>query len=66
MNRNRVKGTIDGLVGTVKRKAGELTDDVQLQMEGIAQQVKGGIEKSWGQAKNAIHDANKKPAGPHV
>jgi uncharacterized protein YjbJ (UPF0337 family) len=34
MNADRVKGTIDEVVGSVKRKAGELVDDSHLQMEG--------------------------------
>lgn len=42
MNMDRVKGTIDEVVGSVKRRAGELTDDVQLQLEGMAQQVGQG------------------------
>ncbi|MDR3771808.1 MAG: CsbD family protein [Terracidiphilus sp.] len=40
MNKDRVSGTIDEMVGSARRKAGELTDDIQLRVEGAAQQVR--------------------------
>ncbi len=57
MNQDRLKGTLDEVVGAVKRKAGELTHDTPLQVEGIAQQVKGKLENTWGKAKDAVRDA---------
>jgi uncharacterized protein YjbJ (UPF0337 family) len=51
-----VKGTIDEVMGTAKRKAGELTDNTRLQVEGMAQQVKGKAEGAWGMAKEAARD----------
>ncbi|MGD0546251.1 MAG: CsbD family protein [Terracidiphilus sp.] len=57
MNRDRVKGMIDEVAGCAKRKAGELTDNTRLQVEGAAQQVKGKAEGAWGKAKDAVHDA---------
>jgi uncharacterized protein YjbJ (UPF0337 family) len=65
MNNDRVKGTIDELAGSAKRKAGELTDNVQLQVEGAAQQVKGKIENAWGRAKDAVQEANREAGAPH-
>ena len=41
MNQDQVKGAIDKVVGSAKRKAGELTGDTRPQVKGIAQQVKG-------------------------
>jgi uncharacterized protein YjbJ (UPF0337 family) len=49
MNKDRVKGMIDQVAGSAKRKAGKLTDMVQ--------QVKGKVENAWGKAKDAVHDA---------
>jgi uncharacterized protein YjbJ (UPF0337 family) len=46
MNKGRVKGVIDEVVGGIKRKAGELTGDTQLQVQGVAQQEKGKIENA--------------------
>ncbi|MGA2886536.1 MAG: CsbD family protein [Terracidiphilus sp.] len=57
MNKDRVKGMIDEVAGTAKRKAGELTDNPKLQVEGMVQQVKGKVENAWGKAKDAVHDA---------
>ena len=57
MNSNQVKGSVDEVVGSIKRKAGELTGDTQLQIKGIAQQVKGKVESAWGDAKEEISDA---------
>jgi uncharacterized protein YjbJ (UPF0337 family) len=69
MNEDQVKGTIDELVGSAKHKAGDLTGDVHLQVEGMAQQAKGKIENAWGKAKDAVQEANQKTTvrhDPHV
>jgi len=57
MDKDRVKGTIDDVAGRVKRQAGEWTGDVNKQMEGAGQQVKGKAEKAWGNVKDAARDA---------
>jgi uncharacterized protein YjbJ (UPF0337 family) len=59
MDRNRVKGTTDELVGIAKQKAGKVTGSAQLQVEGMAQQVKGKVENAWGQAKDGVRDAKR-------
>lgn len=64
MNNDRVKGAIDKVVGTAKRKTGELTGDTPLQMKGIAQQVKGNLESTWGKAKDAVQQASEESAAP--
>ena len=56
MNKDRVKGMIDEVAGSAKRKAGELTDNPKLRAEGMAQQVKGKAEGAWGMAKEAVRD----------
>ena len=43
VNEDRVKGIIDEVAGIAKRKAGELTDNPKLQVEGMAQQAKGKV-----------------------
>jgi uncharacterized protein YjbJ (UPF0337 family) len=53
MNKNRVNGTIDEVVGNTKRKAGELTGNTSLQGKGIAQQVKGKLENALGKIEDA-------------
>jgi uncharacterized protein YjbJ (UPF0337 family) len=65
MNKDRAKGTIDELVGTAKRKAGEMTGDTELQIEGMAQQVKGKVENVWGKAKEVVKEANQEAEVKH-
>jgi uncharacterized protein YjbJ (UPF0337 family) len=65
MNKNRAKGTIDEVVGSAKRKAGELTGNAHLQIEGMAQQVKGKVENAWGKAKDVVQEANEETARQH-
>jgi uncharacterized protein YjbJ (UPF0337 family) len=56
VNKDRVKGMMDEVAGSAKRKAGELTDNPKLRAEGMAQQVKGKAEGTWGMAKEAVRD----------
>jgi uncharacterized protein YjbJ (UPF0337 family) len=58
MNKDRVKGTVDEVVGSAKQKAGKLTGDTPLQVKGIAQQVKGKLENTLGKAKDAVRGTN--------
>lgn len=60
MDINRAKGALDKVVGVTKQKTGKLTGDGQLQVKGIAQELKGKVEDAWGQAKDAVRDSNKK------
>jgi uncharacterized protein YjbJ (UPF0337 family) len=48
---------IDEVAGSAKRKAGKLTGNTQLKVEGMAQQAKGKAESAWGKAKDAVCDA---------
>jgi|HubBroStandDraft_1064217.scaffolds.fasta_scaffold4471287_1 uncharacterized protein YjbJ (UPF0337 family) len=59
MDKKRVQGKLDELVGIAKRKTGKLTGSTHLQVEGVAQQVKGKLESALGQAKDAVRDAKK-------
>jgi uncharacterized protein YjbJ (UPF0337 family) len=65
MNKDRAKGAYDEVVGSAKRKAGELTDNTQLQVEGMVQQVKGKVENAWGKAKDVVHEANQEAEVKH-
>lgn len=63
MNKDQAKGTIDEMLGSAKRKAGELTGDIQLEVKGMAQEVKGKVENAWGKAKEVVQEANEEAAG---
>jgi uncharacterized protein YjbJ (UPF0337 family) len=58
MNKDRMKGTVDKVVGSAKQKVGKLTGNTPLQAKGAAQQVKGKLENSLGKAKDAVRGAN--------
>ncbi len=57
MDKDRVKGTIDDAAGRAKRQVGEWTGDTGAQADGAAQQVKGKVEKAWGNVKDSVRDA---------
>ena len=57
MNRDRVKGNIDEVAGSAKRKAGALTGNTKLEIEGMVQQAKGKVKNAWGKAKDTVRDA---------
>ena len=59
MNKDRMNGIIDEVAGSAKRKAGEVTDNTKLQVEGMVQQAKGKVETAWGKSKDAVRDAVK-------
>ncbi len=54
MNKDTVKGSVDDAAGRVKRQVGEWTGNENTQAEGAAQQVKGKVEKAWGNVKDAV------------
>ena len=60
MDKDRVKGAINDATGRVKRQVGEWTGNTNAQVEGSAQQLKGKVQKAWGNAKDAARDANAK------
>jgi uncharacterized protein YjbJ (UPF0337 family) len=57
MNKDTVKGTIDDAAGRAKRQVGEWTGNTDAQVDGTAQQIKGKVEKAWGNVKDAAKDA---------
>ena len=57
MDKDTVKGAIDDAAGRAKRQVGEWTGDTGTQVDGAAQQVKGKVEKAWGNVKDAARDA---------
>ena len=57
MNNDKIKGAMDDAAGRVKRQVGEWTGDTSAQAEGAAQQVKGKLEKAWGNIKDSAREA---------
>jgi uncharacterized protein YjbJ (UPF0337 family) len=60
MNKDRVVGTMNDVMGSAKRKVGNLTGNTGLKVEGAVQQVKGKIQNTWGNVKDSTQDARAK------
>jgi uncharacterized protein YjbJ (UPF0337 family) len=56
MNKDQVKGAINDAAGRAKRQVGEWTGNPDTQVEGAAQQLKGKVQKAWGNAKEAAQN----------
>lgn len=56
MNKDQVKGAVEQGKGKLKEAAGELTGNESLEREGEADQVKGKIQKNYGDAKENVKD----------
>lgn len=59
MNKDQVKGALKDAAGKVQEKAGELVGSKEQEAKGIAKQVEGKTQKGYGDAKEALKDADK-------
>lgn len=59
MNSDQVKGKTNQVVGKVKQGAGEMTGNDRLANSGVVDQVKGAAQETWGNVKDAAHEAGK-------
>jgi uncharacterized protein YjbJ (UPF0337 family) len=51
---NQVAGKMHEVKGKIKEKAGQLTNDTDLQAEGIGEKIAGKIQKKIGQVEKVI------------
>ena len=58
-NKDEVKGKWEQAKGWVKDKAGEVTNDPDLEAEGEAQRAAGNTQEAWGKVKRGVGDAVK-------
>lgn len=61
MNKDQVKGAAKDAAGKVQQKTGEVIGSTEQQAKGLAKQVEGKTQKNYGDAKEVIKDANRKP-----
>ncbi|HEU4368873.1 MAG TPA: CsbD family protein [Methylomirabilota bacterium] len=54
MNRDEIKGKIDKAKGYAKDKAGELTNDPELEAEGEIERGTGAVREGFGKAKRKV------------
>jgi uncharacterized protein YjbJ (UPF0337 family) len=60
MNKDRVAGTMNDVMGGAKRKVGSLTGNTGLKVEGAVQQVRGKVQNTWGKIKDSARDVQAK------
>lgn len=64
MDKNRVTGTINEVVGSTKRQAGKMTGNKRTEVAGAAQELKGKVQKTVGKVKDAARDAQDNASAP--
>ena len=58
MDTDRIKGMAQNAGGAIQKTVGDLTDDPQGQVEGVARQVAGKTQELYGQAKESLSGAS--------
>lgn len=56
MDENRFEGAARDIGGKVREAAGDLTGDPKLKAEGMADQVHGAAQKTYGQVRDAVRE----------
>lgn len=56
MNKDEIKGKAEQVKGTVKEKAGEWTNDPELEAEGVVDQATGKVRENVGAAKRKAEE----------
>ena len=59
MHKDTVEGTAKDAAGEIKKKTGQLTDNERMEAEGAALQGEGKVQKTFGDAKEAVRDVLK-------
>jgi uncharacterized protein YjbJ (UPF0337 family) len=59
LNHDEAEGKWEQTKGWVKDKAGEITNDRDLEAEGEAQRAEGKTQEAWGGVKRGVGDAIK-------
>jgi len=57
MNRDEIEGQGEALKGKIKQGVGNLTEDPQLQDEGVDDEAAGNAQKGYGTAKRKVGEA---------
>jgi len=56
MNRDEIKGKAEKAKGFVKEKAGEITNNPDLEAEGTVDRASGAVREGFGKAKRNVKD----------
>jgi len=60
MNKHQVEGRVDQAAGKVKEVAGRVVGNEDLEARGLADQVKGKAQSTYGDVKEGAKDSAKK------
>ena len=61
MNKDQVKGVVKDATGKLQEKVGQVTGNKTEQAKGLGKQVAGTAQKAYGDAKETLKGADKKP-----
>lgn len=61
MNKDQVKGRVDEAKGSIKQTTGRVIGNPDLEDRGTVEKVGGKIQKTFGDVKEQVKDANKPP-----
>lgn len=64
MNKDRIKGKVKDVAGSIERKTGALTDDPKMEVKGAVKQVEGKLQNALGKVKDAAKKAHDDAASP--
>ena len=59
LNKDEIAGKAEALKGKVKQGVGDLTDNPELEAEGVADEAAGNVRKGVGTVKHKVGDAIK-------
>ena len=61
MNKDQVKGAVKDSAGKIQVEAGKLVGNKEQQVKGLLKQAEGKAEKRFGDVKEVVKDAARKP-----
>ena len=61
MNKDQVKGRVEEAKGAVKQTTGRVIGNPDLEDRGAVEKVAGKVQKTFGDVKEQVKDANKPP-----
>ena len=59
MNKDQIQGKVEQATGKIKQGVGEAVGNQDLANRGVADQTKGAVRETWGNAKDAAQQRRK-------
>jgi uncharacterized protein YjbJ (UPF0337 family) len=61
MNKDQVKGRVEEAKGSIKETAGRVSGRPDLEDQGTLEKAAGKVQKTYGDVKEQVKDANRRP-----